>query len=82
MTLLLIPFPRSTPEQPPKSQTHTHTSQSTAKMKEMSRTGRLTASRMMARVSTPPAGIPAAPTLDAVAVTLREEKGGRGEVPR
>lgn len=35
-------------------------------------TGRLIASRMMARVRTPPAGIPAAPTLDAVAVTLGE----------
>lgn len=36
----------------------------------MSLVGSPTASRMMARVSTPPAGIPAAPTLDAVAVTL------------
>lgn len=41
-------------------------------------TGRLTASRMMARVRTPPAGMPAAPTLDAVAVTLGEEKGSQG----
>lgn len=41
-------------------------------------TGRLTASRMMARVRTPPAGMPAAPTLDAVAVTLGEERGGQG----
>lgn len=39
-------------------------------MREMSLVGSPTASRMMARVSTPPAGIPAAPTLDAVAVTL------------
>lgn len=59
---------------PPNSQGPTHTSQSTAKMKEMSLTGRLTASRMMARVRTPPAGIPAAPTLDAVAVTLGERR--------
>lgn len=36
----------------------------------MSLVGSPTASRMMARVNTPPAGIPAAPTLDAVAVTL------------
>lgn len=48
----------------------------------MSSTGRLTASRMMARVRTPPAGMPAAPTLDAVAVTLGEERGGQGEGPR
>lgn len=41
-------------------------------------TGRLTASRMMARVRTPPAGMPAAPTLDAVAVTLGEQRGGQG----
>lgn len=39
-------------------------------------TGRLIASRMMARVRTPPAGMPAAPTLDAVAVIL----GRRGKV--
>lgn len=45
----------------------------------MSQTGRLTASRMMARVRTPPAGMPAAPTLDAVAVTLGGEgRSGRG----
>lgn len=48
----------------------THTSQSTARMSEMSLVGSPTASKMMARVNTPPAGIPAAPTLDAVAVTL------------
>lgn len=47
----------------------------------MSWTGRLTASRMMARVRTPPAGMPAAPTLDAVAVTLGEESGGQGRGP-
>ena len=41
----------------------------------------MTASRMMARVSTAPDGMPAAPTLDAVAVTLGEEKGGHKEVP-
>lgn len=66
------PFPRrllSTPD----SQGPTHTSQSTAKIKEMSLTGRLTASKMMASVRTPPAGMPAAPTLDAVAVTLGRE---------
>lgn len=33
---------------------------------------------MMASVRTPPAGMPAAPTLDAVAVTLGEETGGQG----
>lgn len=52
----------------------THTSQSTARMRERSLVGNPTASRMMASVSTPPAGIPAAPTLDAVAVTLQEER--------
>lgn len=36
----------------------------------MSLVGSPIASRIIARVSTPPAGIPAAPTLDAVAVTL------------
>lgn len=60
------------PLAPEDSQGPTHTSQSTARIREMSLTGRLTASRMMARVRTPPAGIPAAPTLDAVAVTLGE----------
>jgi hypothetical protein len=34
------------------------------------------ASRMMAIVRTPPAGTPAAPTLDAVAVTLEDGKAG------
>lgn len=53
----------------------THTSQSTAKMREMSLVGSPTASRIIARVSTPPAGIPAAPTLDAVAVTLTHSEG-------
>lgn len=52
----------------------THTSQSTARIREMSLVGSPTASRMMARVNTPPAGIPAAPTLDAVAVTLTRTK--------
>lgn len=82
MTLLLTPFPRELPVRPLKPQSHTYTSQSTARIKEMSSTGRLTASRMMARVRTPPAGMPAAPTLDAVAVTLGEERGGQGEGPR
>lgn len=54
----------------------TYTSQSTARMREMSLVGRPTASRMMAKVKTPPAGMPAAPTLDAVAVTL-ERRAGR-----
>lgn len=54
----------------------THTSQSTARMREMSLVGSPTASRMMARVNTPPAGIPAAPTLEAVAVTLTLQKEG------
>ena len=40
----------------------------------MSLVGRPTASRMIASVKTPPAGIPAAPTLDAVAVTLTQEE--------
>lgn len=53
---------------------YTHTSQSTARISEMSLVGSPTASRMMARVNTPPAGIPAAPTLDAVAVTLGNRK--------
>lgn len=34
------------------------------------------ASRMMAMVRTPPAGTPAAPTLDAVAVTLGDSNAG------
>lgn len=51
----------------------THTSQSTARMREMSEVGSPIASRIIARVSTPPAGIPAAPTLDAVAVTLKQK---------
>lgn len=53
---------------------YTHTSQSTARISEMSVVGRPTASRMMARVNTPPAGIPAAPTLEAVAVTLAKRR--------
>lgn len=52
----------------------TYTSQSTARISEMSVVGSPTASRMMARVNTPPAGIPAAPTLEAVAVTLANRK--------
>lgn len=47
-------------------------------MRERSLVGNPTASRMIASVSTPPAGIPAAPTLDAVAVTLKQEKGQYG----
>ena len=47
-------------------------------MREMSWVGRPTASRMMARVKTPPAGMPAAPTLDAVAVTLKRGGGAYG----
>lgn len=38
----------------------------------MSLVGSPIASRMIAKVNTPPAGIPAAPTLDAVAVTLTQ----------
>lgn len=56
----------------------THTSQSTARMSEMSLVGSPTASRMMAKVNTPPAGMPAAPTLDAVAVTLTHREGDDG----
>lgn len=48
----------------------THTIQSTASMSDRSLVGRPIASRMMAMVIMPPAGIPAAPTLEAVAVTL------------
>jgi len=48
----------------------THTIQSTASMRERSLVGRPMASRMMAMVMMPPAGMPAAPTLEAVAVTL------------
>ena len=48
----------------------THTIQSTASMRDRSLVGRPMASRMMAMVMMPPAGIPAAPTLEAVAVTL------------
>lgn len=40
----------------------------------MSLVGSPTASRMIASVKTPPAGIPAAPTLDAVAVTLTQKE--------
>lgn len=50
----------------------THTIQSTANMRDRSLVGRPMASRMMAMVMIPPAGIPAAPTLDAVAVTLED----------
>lgn len=49
----------------------THTIQSTASMRDRSLVGSPMASRMMAMVRTPPAGTPAAPTLDAVAVTLQ-----------
>lgn len=48
----------------------THTIQSTASMRDRSLVGRPMASRMMAMVMMPPAGMPAAPTLEAVAVTL------------
>lgn len=48
----------------------THTIQSTASMRDRSLVGRPMASRMIAMVMMPPAGIPAAPTLEAVAVTL------------
>lgn len=48
----------------------THTIQSTASMRDRSFVGRPMASRMMAMVMMPPAGMPAAPTLEAVAVTL------------
>lgn len=49
----------------------THTIQSTASMRDRSLVGRPMASRMMAMVMIPPAGMPAAPTLEAVAVTLQ-----------
>lgn len=49
----------------------THTIQSTASMRDRSLVGRPMASRMMAMVMMPPAGMPAAPTLEAVAVTLQ-----------
>lgn len=53
---------------------YTHTSQSTARISEISLVGSPIASRIMAKVSTPPAGIPAAPTLEAVAVTLKRRQ--------
>lgn len=56
---------------------YTHTSQSTARIREMSLVGSPIASRIIAKVRTPPAGIPAAPTLDAVAVTLKYKKHGQ-----
>lgn len=49
----------------------TYTIQSTANIKERSLVGSPMASKMIAMVRTPPAGTPAAPTLDAVAVTLQ-----------
>lgn len=49
---------------------YTYTIQSTANMREMSFVGSPIASKIIAMVRTPPAGIPAAPTLEAVAVTL------------
>lgn len=48
----------------------TYTIQSTASMRDRSLVGSPMASKMMAMVMMPPAGIPAAPTLEAVAVTL------------
>lgn len=54
----------------------TYTIQSTARIRERSRVGSPMASRIMAMVRTPPAGTPAAPTLDAVAVTLRDGTAG------
>lgn len=52
----------------------TYTIQSTARIRERSCVGNPMASKMMAIVRTPPAGTPAAPTLDAVAVTLGYSK--------
>lgn len=54
----------------------TYTIQSTARIRERSWVGSPMASRIMAIVRTPPAGTPAAPTLDAVAVTLGDGKAG------
>lgn len=54
----------------------TYTIQSTARIRERSWVGSPMASRIMAMVRTPPAGTPAAPTLDAVAVTLGDCKAG------
>lgn len=49
----------------------THSSQSTARMMETSSAGRLTVSNTITMVTSPACGIPAAPILAAVAVTLR-----------
>lgn len=49
----------------------TYTIQSTANIKDRSLVGSPMASKIIAMVRTPPAGTPAAPTLDAVAVTLQ-----------
>lgn len=46
----------------------------------MSLVGSPIASRIIAKVRTPPAGIPAAPTLDAVAVTLTYKKYGQQQL--
>lgn len=51
-------------------------------MRDRSLVGRPIDSKMMASVSTPPAGIPAAPTLDAVAVTLQTDKKSVGQSQR
>ncbi|KAK7834499.1 hypothetical protein U0070_017685 [Myodes glareolus] len=52
----------------------TYTIQSTARIRERYSVDSPMASRIMAMVRTPPAGTPAAPTLDAVAVTLEDGK--------
>lgn len=51
---------------------NSYTIQSTASISDRSLVGRPMASKMIAMVMIPPAGMPAAPTLDAVAVTLQE----------
>lgn len=60
----------------------THTIQSTASMRDRSLVGRPMASRMMAMVMMPPAGMPAAPTLEAVAVTLQMLRDHRNTMSR
>ena len=59
----------------------TYTIQSTARIRERSWVGSPMASRIMAMVRTPPAGTPAAPTLDAVAVTLGDGTAGSAMSP-
>lgn len=53
-----------------KNDDDTHSNQSTARMMETSSAGRLTVSSTITMVTSPACGMPAAPILAAVAVTL------------